>query len=540
MKSLAQFCQKYKLILIPSIVKVALSLFLIHPAYDLHRDEYLYFDQGNHLAWGYAEVPPLLAFVSYCIKLLGGSVWLIKGWIALIGGLTVFYTGKIVIRLGGGAYAQLLACAGVLFSAYLRVHILYQQNSMDILLWTMISYCIVCYIQLTAISCQPSALSNHLSIIDGEQRNQQSPNKYLLYVGILIGVGILNKYNIAFFLISLLIGVGLTPLRKILLNSYFYYGIGIALLIASPNLWWQYTHHFPVTHHMAELYDSQLQYLNPFTFLVGQLIMLIPAVVIWVSGWIFLLFSKIGTPYRVFGFTYIGVITILTALHGKDYYALGIYPVLLAFGGFALEKTTQAKAWKWTLRPLLMAIPVCMGWYIFPLAIPYLAPKDMVEACKKFEPTGVLRWEDGKNHPLPQDYADMLGWSEMTEKVAKVYQSLTPYEQKNVLIKASNYGEAGAINYYGQKYGLPTTYSLNSSYALWIPDQPNILNIILIDNDTSLPGKLKYFKKTTLCDSITNPLAREQGRKIYLLNHPDSLLTAAFYKEIAERKRLFQ
>ncbi len=512
---MSDFLKKYWLLLILSLFKIAISVFLLNSNYELHRDELLYADQGSHLAWGYLEVPPMMAAMSYCSKaLLGGNfAWGLKAWMELCGGLTVFATGLIVMRMGGGLFAQALACWGVMLSAYLRVHILFQANALDILCWTMICYYMVCYFK-------------------------KPENRFLLYCGVFVGFGVLSKYSIGFYVAALFIGALLTDHRKLLTNKYTYFAALIALAICSPNLWWQYSHRFPLFHHFNELYELELQHITPTGFLVAQLFFLLPAIIIWTSGLIFALFSREGVPYRMLGIAFLSVIAILVILHGKHYYSLGAYPVLMAFGGYYLEKQTRGD-WKLWMRPALFIIPVLLYLPFSFLGVPSLEPDKMAEICQKYKILGILLWEDGKDHPLPQDYADMLGWQEMTAKVAKVYQNLSDEDKKRVYIHCDNYGEAGALNFYGKKYNLPEAHSFNSSYILWTPDRARLSRVIMVTQQKTDPVQFSHFRKEVVCDSVVNPLARELGARILYMTDADSALTVEFNLEIAKRKSLF-
>ncbi len=525
------FLRQYGLIVFLSLVKFFITLFLPNPAFELHRDEYLYWDQGAHLAWGYMEVPPILGFLSYIsrIFLSADSIWAVRIWGALFGALTVFMVGKMALKLRGGLFAQALAGGGILLGAYLRIHILFQANALDILVCTLICYEMIRYIQVS-----------DKIYVDGGGINQPSwpARYYLLSIGLLTGLGVLGKYSVGFFLFGLFLGALLTLQRRIFRDPYFYGAILIAVCVAAPNLWWQYAHRFPVFHHFSELYDSQLGRLSPLVFLMNQVLLLFPVLIIWVSGLIWLLFSKTASPYRIFGFAYLGVIGLLVALHGKDYYALSAYPVLFAFGGVYLEKTTTY-GWRSWLRPAMIVVPLVLAWFILPLAIPYRSPEKMTEACRNFKSLGLLKWEDDKDHALPQDYADMLGWEELTQKVAKAYNSCSPDVKRRIYIHCDNYGQVGALNFYGKKYGLPEAHSLNSSYILWAPVHPSVENILLISDHQLSAAKSAHFKSCIYTDSIVNPLAREKGTRIIFLSSPDSAATASFYAEGDSLKRLF-
>src|SRR5215471_20714250 len=57
----------------------------------------------------------------------------------------------------------------------------------------------------------------------------------------------------------------------------------------------------------------------------------------------------------------------------------------------------------------------------------------------------------------------------MVASVAQVYHSLTPEEQAKTAIFCDNYGEAGAIDFFGPQHGLPKAISGHQNYFLWGP-----------------------------------------------------------------------
>jgi 4-amino-4-deoxy-L-arabinose transferase-like glycosyltransferase len=128
------------------ILKFILQYFLISPEYDLQRDEYLHLDQANHLAWGYLSVPPLTSWISYIVKLLGNAVFWIRFFPALFGALTIFVVWKTIEELKGNLFALSLGATCVLFSVLLRLNILFQPNSLDVLCWTTFYYVVLKYI----------------------------------------------------------------------------------------------------------------------------------------------------------------------------------------------------------------------------------------------------------------------------------------------------------------------------------------------------------------------------------------------------------
>ncbi len=263
-----------------------------------------------------------------------------------------------------------------------------------------------------------------------------------------------------------------------------------------------------------------------------------PCIFIWLCGLYNLFLSRSEKRFRFVVWAYVFVITILLAGHGKGYYAAGAYPVLFAFGSYHLEKFTEVK--RRALRYVFVFIPILLGFIMIPVALPVFAPDKLVTFYQKWnlKNTGALRWEDGQNHPLPQDFSDMLGWEEMAMKVAKAYHSLTPEEQQNTIIFCNNYGMAGAVNFYSKKYNLPQAYSDNASFLYWLPSNKNWSNLILVctDPDELKKEYLKSFQQVYFSDSVTNVYARERGDKIMVAKGANNDLTTFFMDKIRKDK----
>ncbi|HMI77740.1 MAG TPA: hypothetical protein VK484_03055, partial [Ferruginibacter sp.] len=102
-----------------AIIKFILPFFLQHPVYELHRDEFLYLEQGHHLAWGYMEVPPMLSWMAWLTHFFGDSFFWVKFWPSFFGALTLIITCRMVKEMGGGLFAILVAGLCIMFTAYL-------------------------------------------------------------------------------------------------------------------------------------------------------------------------------------------------------------------------------------------------------------------------------------------------------------------------------------------------------------------------------------------------------------------------------------
>lgn len=498
-----------------ALLKLLIPFLLIHPSFDLQRDEYLYMADAGHLAWGYIEMPPLLAVLGFISNLLGGSANTVHLWGGIFGALTVILVGKMVLQMKGGLWAVFIACLAFLCSGFLRMHILFQPNFLDVFFWTAASYLIICW-------------------IDTEK------TKYLYLLGICFGLGMLGKYSTAFYIIAFLAAVVITDKRKLLVNPHFYYAMLIGLAILSPNLIWQYQHHFPVMHHMQLLTKQQLQYNSRADFLVGQFIAALPSFFIWMGGLWYLLMKKAGRKYVLLAIVYLGIIIILLYFNGKGYYAMAIYPTLMAFGGIWFSQLIQKKWFHWVkwAGPAFMLL---LGYLALPILLPTRSPEKLAAFYQSgyIDKSFALQWEDHKKHPLPQDFADMLGWREMAEKTAKVYHSLPDSIKKQTMVYGNNYGEAGALQFYARELGLPEIYSDDASYIFWLPEHFTHQYFLFVcydlpDTDDSF---FNHWGKREIKDSITNKYAREYNAKIVLYSQPDDSVHIIAEQHIREGRK---
>ncbi len=501
-----------------ALIKFLIPFIFIHSRFELHRDEYLYLADADHLAWGYIEMPPLLAFLGYISKLVGGSIYTVYFWSGLSGAVTVILVGLTVLKLKGNATAVFFSCLAFLCAGFLRMHILFQPNFLDVFFWTWSSYLIVCW-------------------INTDQK------KYLYWLGVCFGLGILGKYSMAFYIIAFLLGVLLTNRRKWLLNPHLYFAMLTGVLICLPNLLWQYNHHFPLMHHMDLLTRYQLRYNNRVEFLVTQLLFSLPSFFIWIGGLFYLLLNKAARQYIIIAVIYFGIIGLLLYFNGKGYYAAAIYPTLMAAGGVWFSKVVAQKRFRllrWVAPLFMLAVTI----RIWAVLVPYKSPEALdafYQSSSFIQKSGALKWEDGKSHPLPQDFADMLGWKEMAEKTARIYHALPDSVKQQTMVYGDNYGEAGALSFYRKKLGLPEIYSDNASYVFWLPDQFTSKYFLFVCDD--LPDAddsfFNHWGKREILDSVTQKYAREYRTKIILYSQPDDSVRIIAEQHIAEGKKQF-
>lgn len=504
---------KTAVLLLFVVVKLLLQYLLIHPGYDLHRDEYLHLDQGKHLAWGFYSVPPFSSWVSWTILQWGNTVFWIKFFPAFFGVCTMVLVWKTVEALGGNLFALVLSAIAILLSVILRLNILYQPNSFDVLAWMCFYYALI-------------------------RQVQTEDNKWLYLAAIAFAIGFLNKYNIAFLIAGMLPAILITAYRKLLLNKHLYGAMMVALLIVLPNILWQVQNDYPVLHHMNELAQTQLEKVQRADFIKEQMLFFIGSLFVLVIGWVSFFVYRPHKEFRFVFWSFVFTLLLFIYLKAKGYYAIGLYPVLIAFGAVYTERLLS-KGWLWVLRPVALAIPVVLSVTFIKIGFPTQPPAQIASNAALYKPFGLLRWEDGKEHQLPQDFADMLGWRELAAKVDAAYSQIT--DKGHTLVYCDNYGQAGAINYYSTFKSIQAV-SMNADYINWFPPATKELyNLILVkdiyDDDPERKKEKPLFDSVQWVGSIQNKYARERGTRIYLLQNARVPIMHYFTEEIAEVKK---
>jgi hypothetical protein len=499
----------WPLILLLALVKFILPLFLQSSVYELQRDEFLYYEQGQHLALGYLENPPLLSYLGTISSWFGGSEAWIKFWPCLFGAATVVITCLIVAEFGGKLFAQFLGGLGIITGAYMRVHFLFQPNMLDIFFWTLAIYFIIRYLN-------------------------DKQDKFIYGFTISLALGFWSKYSVLFIAAGLLLALLLSTHRKIFISKKFYIASAISLLIILPNVYWQYQHNWPLLHHMQELQETQLKYMNPLDFITEQFMMLLPVVLVWVAGVVWLLKHK---QWRFLAYSFFLVILFLVLGRGKSYYSLGIYPMLLAAGAVIWEQWTEKRKW---IRYVFAIIIIGFTGMITPMLLPIWEPEKLAAFHKKVGEEH--KWEDQQIHPLPQDFADMLGWKELTLKTEKFYNSLPDTIKDKTIIFGRHYGHAGSIKFYGKgKQFRENAMTDVGSFLLWIPDRLRMEHIILIAR--RMPDKddevFQHFERVTVIDSVTNKLSRQYGDKVIFFENIDSTGLRLAQEGLREMKKEF-
>ena len=421
----------FPIILILSFVKLLIQWFG-NRNYGFHRDELLHLSVSEHLDWGFMEFPPFIALIGklsywfFHYSLLGVRLFPTLAGIGIL-----ILCCFIAIEFGGKSKAVLLSGICILaFLPFYRNHTLFQPVAFDQLFWTLGFYFLI-------------------KFINSENK------KYLILLGITLGLGLMNKYTILVWAFGVFVGLFFYKKGEVFKNKWLYISALISLLIFLPNVIWQVQNDLPLLKHLQALNDYQLDELNPMEFGLEQLNFPF-TLIISLIGLVALTADKDLKKYRPVGVATILIFCTMWLLNAKAYYVFAIYPVLFAGGAGKIESLLSRKpVWVFIIAIATLVPSI----YFIPELTPILPIEKYVEYYQ-------LKEENGRVE-LTGDYADMFGWEEQVKLVDSVYQSLTPKEKENCVLWAENYGEAGALKIIGDKYGLPNPISRHGSFWTW-------------------------------------------------------------------------
>jgi len=519
----------------PSVYVLAALAVLIHfffnRQYGYFRDELYYAACGEHLAWGYVDHAPLIAFASaFTRALFGDSLFALRLLPALSAAPKVLLAGWIARELGGQKFAQFFAALLTLLAPiYLTFDNFFSMNAFEPVFW------MLCAAIVLKIS------------------NGGSPRLWLLF-GLFAGIGILNKHSMLFFGSGLVVGILLTPERKRLARLEIWLGAGIASVIFLPNLLWEIHNGYPTIALLHTVIGSKYTTVSPVAFIAQQFLLVDPlAAPFWLAGLWFLLtpiFRRRGLQpareqpdkeravapevcanssgnYAFLGVAYLVVLLEMILLHGKIYYLAPAYIMLLSAGAVAWEQDIFSRAKVW-LKPAIIVPLVLSAIVAAPLAMPILPVAAAVKYTKFFGVQDV-KVENVPLDSLPQLFGDMFGWPEQVQAMSRAFHSLSPEDQSRAALLVYNYGEAGAIDYLGKHHGLPKAISGHNQYGYWGPRGANGEIVIAIGFGKSRLDQA--FAEVLPFETISPAYAlpEESGLTIYICRRPRQNLTASWH-----------
>lgn len=472
-----------------------LAIHLVFNAgYGIFRDELYFIVCGDRPAWGYVDQPPLIPLLaSWSHTLFGNFLVGFRLIPALALSVTVALSAEFARAVGGGRFAQWLAGLCVLFSPqFLAIGLLFTTDTFQPLTWLACGWFLV-------------------------RLAKSGDERWWIPFGVVVGLSLLSKYAIAFYVAALGIGLLATPVRRSLLRPWLYVGAIIGAIVVLPNVLWQHAHGWPFLELGKAAVNGKNVALSPVAFFAQQLLVMGPlSAPVWIAG----LWASSRRPelavYRAFSIAYAVLFIFFVINHGKAYYMTPIYPTLLGIGAVVVESWLQSVRWR---RAALISVAVA-GAVAAPMAIPVFSERAFIAYSTMLGlAPSVTAAEHQKLGLLPQHFADQHGWPEMAAQVAAVYNTLPPADRAKAVFLGVDYGEAAAIDVFGGPLGLPTAISGHNNYYLWGPQGHD--GSVLIVLGPYWGELLSVYRQVEVAGEIDNPYAMpyETG-PIYVLRDP--------------------
>jgi hypothetical protein len=484
------------IVLLISLAKLIFHIYF-NNRYGYFRDEFDYMSCGDHLAWGYVDQPPLIPFLIHiCRAVFGDSLRSIRLIPAMSSSLLVVQTAVIARELGGRRFALLLTAVTVVIAPqYLSNGSLLGTNCLEPNLW---------------MGCAYFAI---LAIKRSDPRNW-------LWFGVIAGIGLEEKYSIALFCLGIVCGLLLTEHRRVFLNKWIWFGGLAAFLIFLPNILWNIHYDWPFLQLMRAIKEEGRDVVLPtFQYFVQQTLLVHPLTApIWITGLIAFLISPRLKRFRVLGLSYLVTYAAFFILHGKNYYLAPIYPMLLAAGAVVIAAAIEPSHQIW-MKPAIVTLLLAGGAYFAPVVVPVLSPDHFI-AYMKYLPMKLPVMEHSHARAiLPQWYSDQFGWEEIVAEVAQAWNRIPPTERSDCGIFGQDYGQAGAIDFFGRRFGLPPALSGHQTYFLWGPRGYSGKCMIVLDDSRENLEEL-WEHVDFVGTSADNPYALEKNIDVFICRGP--------------------
>ncbi len=481
-------------------LKLALhALAVTHWGY--FRDELYYIACSKHLAWGYVDQPPFsIALLALNRSLLGDSLHALRWLPALSGAATVVVTGLLVREFGGRRFAQALAClCALLPPVWLAVDHFFSMNAFDTLFWSLGALLL-------------------LRALDGGR------TRTWVALGLVLGLGLLNKTSMLWFGGGAFLGLLVSPQRRQLRTRGPWLAAALAALLFLPHVIWQVVNGWPTLEFMRNAAGSKMVRTGLVDFWVQQVLVMSPVTLpVWLTGLVALLASRRARALGVV-FVATAILLVVSGSSRPNYLAVAYAP-LLAMGATVIGRTAgtgrRQVVRRW-LRPAAFALVLAGGLPLVPAFLPVL-PVERHAAYMRALGVGIKPQERTREGELPQVFADMFGWEDMVRRVARVYRSLPPAERARCAILTRNYGQAGAIDFFGPRYGLPPAICPQNNYWLWGTRGATGEVVIIVGGDRD--DRHADFREVVLADTTSCRwcMPFENGAPIFLckgLNQP--------------------
>jgi hypothetical protein len=446
--------------------------------YGFHRDELATLDDARHLAWGYVAYPPITPFFGrISLVLFGTSLAGLRFFAALADAVAVVLTGLMARDLGGRRGAQVVAAVATV-PFCLAAGSLMQYVSFDYFFWVLTAYFVIRLLK-------------------------SNDPRWWLAIGGAIGLGMMSKYAMPFLVAGLVAGALLSDNRRYVASKWLWYGVAVSLLIFLPNLLWQISHDFVSIHFLRSIHARDIRIGRTKDFLPGQIELTLLAAPLWIAGLSACLFSRAWKNFRLVGWLYLTPLLLFVILKGRNYYMAGAYPMLYAAG------SVWGESWLSSLRHRRATAVRVVAWAALLLDLAVVGALTLPIA-----PVGSKWWTAALR--TDGDLREEFGWRELVGTIAGVRDSLPPQDRVRLGILAGNYGEAGAIDLYGPRYGLPHAISGVNSY--WLRGYGNPAPQTLIVVGLPLGFLQKHFAS---CQLVGHTWNRYGVKNEETVDHPD-------------------
>ncbi len=437
--------------------------------YGIFRDELYYWDCANHLAWGYVDHPPFsIAVLAAWKAVFGDSLLSLRVLPALAGGALILVVAHIARRLGATRFGvYLTAFITLAVPSYLGITGFYSMNAFELLFWA-VGYLLV------------------LRLIEAPQTGTW------VMLGVCVGLGVLNKISVGVFVVAFAAAVLLTSQRRWLATPGPYLAGAIAVLLFIPHIIWQVAHDWPTREFIENAQRYKITAMSPRGFLGGIVNEMGPPLILLHAVGLAALFALPALRrFRMFGWMVVAAIAFFMLQRSKPYYVDAVFPIVIAATGVVVG--AAAARWRW-LKPVTVVTVAGSMTLTTPFAVPVLPVETFIAYASKAGGGGASG-ENRETADLPQFFADRFGWIELAHQVSEIYQELPEDDQAECLIVAGNYGQAGAINYFGRELGLPPAVSQHNSYYLWGPGDMTPRVFLIVDDNRG--GLDRVFEEVT-------------------------------------------
>lgn len=503
--------KEYLVIAIMIVIKLCLNIITNINA-GLDGDEIMHIDSGNHLAWGYMSIQPLVGLIGWIQNLFHSeSVFIHHLFAHITGALIMLLSGLTVIKLGGKWKAVLLTllcivvAPGFTYSQHIFTPLVFEQFFWLLGFYMTVAYC------------------------------KDKEHKYLLYLSIILALGFMTKISILIFIGSLCVAI-LLHHRALFTQKIAWICLLVFFVLITPNIVWQYHHDFPSIKHMATLRHEVLAHLdimdnlqllflstNPFTSIV------------WITGVFVAPFVYRRKDIRLATTTLLVTFIILAIFRGQFHYYFPTILIAFVVGSVMLQRFFERKA---RIMHVYLFLLVTSTLFLTPKLIPILPLDRYIEYLgldHNNNGTQVFYTQQsiadnkmvntGERIPINfEAYYTHNDWSKLVKTIDTLYHQLPQQKKEHCFIWTRCYTQAGAINLYGKKYNLPFAFSQHGNCYEWIPQFDKQATIIVVANaqapiDSDYIGAFfsssfdtLSFKKAIFC-----PFARTSYNAYYMI-----------------------